>query len=118
MKTLLLFLFSLATSIVVSAQDPAKLAPQNYKVLFENDQIRVIEYRLKPGEKEPMHSHLYGVFVYFLSDAKIRTTFPDGKTSLQKGWRHGLARSSNTRWGEHRGRRSSRSADRTTKIKR
>jgi len=81
MKTLLLFLFSLATSIVVSAPNPAKLAPQNYKVLFENDQIRVIEYRLKPGEKEPMHSHLYGVFVYFLSDAKIRTTFPDGKTS-------------------------------------
>src|SRR5438552_18317523 len=81
MKTLLLFLFSLATSIVVSAQDAAKLAPQNYKVLFENDQIRVIEYRLKPGEKEPMHSHPYGVFVYVLRDAKIRTTFPDGKTS-------------------------------------
>jgi beta-alanine degradation protein BauB len=43
--------------------------------------MRVIEYRLKPGEREPMHSHPYGVFVYFLSDAKIRTIFPDGKTS-------------------------------------
>jgi beta-alanine degradation protein BauB len=79
MKILMLFLFSLATSL--AAQDPVKLAPENYKVLFENDQIRVIEYRLKPGEKEPMHSHPSGVFVYFLSDAKIRTTFPDGKTS-------------------------------------
>ena len=28
-----------------------------------------------------MHSHPYGMFVYFLSDAKIRTTFPNGKTS-------------------------------------
>jgi beta-alanine degradation protein BauB len=78
---LLLFLFSLTTSMIVSAQDPTKLAPQNYKVLFENQQMRVIEYRLKPREREPMHSHPYGMFVYFLSDAKIRTTFPDGKTS-------------------------------------
>ena len=82
MKILLLSSFSLATSIVVSAQDPTKLAPQNYKILFENSQIRVIDYRLKAGEKEPMHSHPYGVFVYFLSDAKIRTTFPDGTTSV------------------------------------
>ncbi len=81
MKILLLFFFPLATNMVVFAQDPAKLAPQNYKVLFENQQMRVIEYRLKPGEREPMHSHPYGMFVYFLSDAKIRTTFPDGKTS-------------------------------------
>jgi beta-alanine degradation protein BauB len=81
MRMLLLFFCLLATSIVVSAQDPAKLAPQNYKVLFENGQMRVIEYRLKPGEKEPMHSHPHGVFVYFLSDAKIRTTLPDGRTN-------------------------------------
>jgi lactoylglutathione lyase len=70
-----------ATSIAESAQDPAKLAPQNYKVVFENDQMRVIDYRLKPGEKEPMHSHPQGVFVYFISEAKIKTTLPDGKTT-------------------------------------
>jgi len=79
MRMLLLLLLSLTTSMLVSTQDPAKLAPQ--KVLFENQQMRVIEYRLKPGEREPMHSHPYGLFVYFLSDAKIRTTFPDGKIS-------------------------------------
>jgi len=73
------FAFAVSTK-VASAQDPAKLAPQNYKVLLENDKLRVIEYRLKPGEKEPMHSHPSGVFVYFFSDAKIRTTLSDGKT--------------------------------------
>jgi len=36
MRILLLFLLSLTTGMVVSAQDPTKLAPQNYKVLFEN----------------------------------------------------------------------------------
>ena len=71
--------FAVSTKIA-SAQDPAQLAPQNYKVLLENGQVRVIEYRLTPGEKEPMHSHASGVFVYFFSDAKIRTTLPDGKT--------------------------------------
>lgn len=73
------FAFAVSTKIA-SAQDPAKLAPQNYKVLLENSQVRVIAYRIKPGEKEPMHSHPSGVLVYFMSDAKIGTTLPDGKT--------------------------------------
>ena len=53
------FAFAVSTKIA-SAQGPAKLAPQNYKVLLENSQVRVIEYRIKPGEKEPMHSHPSG----------------------------------------------------------
>ncbi len=72
------FAFTLSSKMA-SAQDPAKLAPQNYKILLKNDHVRVIEYRLKPGEKEPMHSHPSGVVVYFFSDAKTRTTFPDGR---------------------------------------
>ena len=61
------------------AQDPVKTSPQYYKVLLENDQVRVLEYRLKAGEKEPMHSHPAGV-VYVLSGAKLRFTYPDGRT--------------------------------------
>jgi len=45
------------SSGAMSAQDPVKLSPQYYKVLLENDQVRVLEYRLKSGEKEPTHSH-------------------------------------------------------------
>ena len=60
------------------AQDPVKLSPQYYKVLIDNDEVRVLEFRFKPGEKEPMHSHPRG-FVYSLADSKIRTSFPDGK---------------------------------------
>ena len=81
MKTVVLLSLLSVVCVTADAQDPVKTSPQYYKVLLENDQVRVLEYRLKAGEKEPMHSHLYGVFVYFLSDAKIRTTFPDGKTS-------------------------------------
>jgi quercetin dioxygenase-like cupin family protein len=79
MKALLLLALVCVCSVTAYAQDPVKTSPQYYKVLLENDQMRVFEYRLKPGEKEPMHSHSAGV-IYWLSGAKLRITFPDGKT--------------------------------------
>lgn len=60
-------------------QDPVATSPQFYKVLLENDQVRVLEYRLKPGEKEPMHSHPSGV-VYVLSGATLKFSYPDGRS--------------------------------------
>ena len=60
-------------------QDPVQTSPQYYKVLLENDQVRVLEYHLKAGEKEPMHSHPAGV-VYVLSGAKLKFSYPDGRT--------------------------------------
>lgn len=72
----------LATTITsrLRAQDPVKLSPQYYSVRLENDRVRVLEYRLKPGEKEPMHSHPPGV-VFYLANATFRTTHPDGTSS-------------------------------------
>jgi hypothetical protein len=67
-----------------TTQDPVKQSPQYYKVLLENDQVRVVEYRLKPGEKEPMHTHMTGV-LYIFGDAKMKTTFPDGRTAESSG---------------------------------
>jgi quercetin dioxygenase-like cupin family protein len=64
----------------VMAQDAVKVAPQNYKVLLENDQMRVLEFRAKPGVKEPMHTHPAG-FIYWFSAGKAKATFPDGKTT-------------------------------------
>ena len=37
--------------------DAVKVAPESYKVLLENDRVRVLEYRIKPGYKNAMHSH-------------------------------------------------------------
>jgi quercetin dioxygenase-like cupin family protein len=78
MKNILLILLAMVGA-TASAQDPVKTSPQYYKVLLENDQVRVLEYRLKPGEKEPMHSHPAGV-VYVLSGAKLKFSYPDGRT--------------------------------------
>jgi quercetin dioxygenase-like cupin family protein len=85
---------------VVSSQDrdPVKSSPQYYKVLLDNDQVRVLEYRLKPGEKEAIHSHPAGV-VYAFNDAKTKTTVIDGKVTEGSGkagdvfWRNPITHS-------------------------
>jgi quercetin dioxygenase-like cupin family protein len=79
MKTNILVPLLRAICMAASVQDPVKTSPQFYKVLLDNDQVRVLEYRLQPGEKEPMHSHPAGV-VYVLSGGTIKFTFPDGRT--------------------------------------
>lgn len=61
------------------AQDPVKISPKMYKVLLENQEVRVLDFHAKPGEKEPMHSHP-AMVVYVLHDGKIRLTTPDGKS--------------------------------------
>jgi quercetin dioxygenase-like cupin family protein len=60
--------------------DPVKISPGYYTVRIDNEWIRVLEYRLKPGQKEPMHSHPHG-FVYMLADARARVSLPDGTAS-------------------------------------
>ena len=63
------------------AQNPAKLNPNSYKVLLENDRVRVLDVRLKPGDKSALHSHP-GYVTYALTEAKIKITLADGKTEL------------------------------------
>ena len=41
----------------VSHDDAIKVAPDSYKVSLENDQVRVLEVRIKQGAKVEMHSH-------------------------------------------------------------
>lgn len=69
------FLIGAATS----AQDAAKVDPKHYKVVLENDQVRVLRISYGPHEKSVMHSHPPGVVVY-LTDARGKFTLPGGKT--------------------------------------
>lgn len=78
-KALLVALALALTTSTVSAQDVVKVAPNNCKVLLENDRVRVVEIWIKPGEKLAMHSHPAAV-TYVLTPGKLKTTFPDGKT--------------------------------------
>ncbi len=67
-----------------AAQDPLALHPDNYKVLVENDYVRVLDFRLARGARELAHAHPANVAV-FLDDFTIQFTFPDGTTGLREG---------------------------------
>src|SRR6266851_7973714 len=70
---------ALTTAMLLRAQDPVKVDGKHYKVVFENDQVRVLRIQYPPGDKSPMHHHPDSVAV-FLSDQRAKFTYPDGKT--------------------------------------
>jgi len=57
------------------------------KLIVENDRVKIVEVRISPGEKLPMHSH--GRYVsYAMNDSRIRIILPDGSSrehDFQKG---------------------------------
>lgn len=62
------------------AQDPVKLSPNKYKVILDNDKVRVLDVRLKAGDKSPMHSHPNHV-IYSLTGGTVKFMLADGKTN-------------------------------------
>lgn len=63
-----------------NAQDPVKVAPKMNKVLMNNEQVRVLDVMLKPGDKMPMHSHPDNV-LYVISGGTTRSTDAKGKAT-------------------------------------
>jgi quercetin dioxygenase-like cupin family protein len=63
------------------AQDAARMQPAAYRVVFENDKTRVLEFVSRPRSEVcgvGKHSHPAHLTVA-LTDAKVRVTLPDGK---------------------------------------
>src|ERR1700736_5830632 len=76
------------------AQDPVKQSPDKYKAILNNEKARVLDVRLKPGQKSPMHSHP-DYIIYALSGGTAQFWDAQGKTSKmtlrpgQCAWRNG-----------------------------
>ena len=64
---------------MLRGQDAVKADPKHYSVITDNDQVRILKVHYGAHEKSVMHSHPNSVAV-FLTDAKGKFTFPDGKT--------------------------------------
>jgi quercetin dioxygenase-like cupin family protein len=67
---------------MASIPDVMTSAASAYKLLLENDKVRVLEVRLKPGQKAPMHNHPNNHVVYVNKDARFKLSFPDGKDAV------------------------------------
>jgi hypothetical protein len=70
-------------AVTAFAQDVVQLAPDQVKVVFENDRVRVLHFNEPVHGKLPMHSHPAYVTVGFTNDHS-KYTFPDGKTSDER----------------------------------
>lgn len=89
-RDILMILAGMGASIAAGpagAQDPAKVSPRSYKVLFENDRIRVLEYTSKPGLGvcgQGRHYHPQHLTIQ-LTDAKVKILQPGGKAVVAQG---------------------------------
>ena len=77
--------------------DPVTASPNNYKMLMENEQVRVLEMTLKAGESDQVHSHPSET-VYFVKGGKVKihlldggvadADIPDGHVMWHEEWTH------------------------------
>ncbi len=60
--------------------DALNAAPHAYRLVLENDRVRVLEYRAAPGVKAEMHSHP-DIIAVALRGGKLRFTLQNGETA-------------------------------------
>jgi hypothetical protein len=62
--------------------DPTTTDPDHYKVIFENDRVRVLEYEDKPGDRTNRHRHPDSV-MYTLGTFRRRITSGDRQVEVE-----------------------------------
>lgn len=65
----------------VIEQEPraSEVSPEIYRILAENDYLRLIHASWEPGERDEFHSHP-PFAIYFLTDMEGKIYYPDGLT--------------------------------------
>lgn len=57
-------------------------APRHHTLLLENDQVRVLEARIAPGDSVPVHTHRWPSVLYVLSWSEFVRRDPSGTVVL------------------------------------
>jgi len=84
-RQVLTLLAALGVTPAALAQDAPTAAPRSFRVVLENDRVRVLEFKSRPGFGvcgEGMHSHPDHVTVS-LTGAKLKVTTPGGKATFE-----------------------------------
>mgnify|MGYP001545885494 FL=1 len=68
--------------VVGTALDPLRVAPGNFTLLFENDQVRALRLKVGPGQSVPMHEYTLGHLVVCMTDMNARMTSPEGEAEV------------------------------------
>ena len=65
-------------AVTFPANDPLKLDPAHYKLEIDNNQVRVLRLRLRPGEKTPLHAQTFERLLVPLTPARLKVTDAKG----------------------------------------
>jgi hypothetical protein len=78
-KVVLLCTVFLLAGASVSGQDPTKVAPDAYKLQFENELVRVLRVHYAPKAKVPVHDHsrFPAAYVYLTDAGPVTFTHSD-----------------------------------------
>ena len=80
--TLLLLSLPLIAGLSAAAEvDAVASSPDKFKILLNNEHVRVVEYSLLPGERDDWHSHPPKVS-YVVAGGKLRITTENGESFL------------------------------------
>ena len=69
--------------MTVIPPDPVTTDLDKYRIIFENERVRVFDYKDTPGQKTKMHHHKEFV-LYSLGPFKRKLTFGNGKTVIKE----------------------------------
>jgi quercetin dioxygenase-like cupin family protein len=87
----LVIIFALFISLhPVFGQDPIQIAPDNYRVVFENERVRVLAFHAAPGAKWALHAHPDAVVVS-LNGYEVRNVVPGAMPTTRKTKRGDVA---------------------------
>ena len=64
---------------ITTALDPLKVDPQDYKLEFENSQVRVIRVHMAAHRQVPQHEHALNRVVVYLTEQNGKMIASDGK---------------------------------------
>jgi len=69
------------------ALDAMTTAPDHHEVILENDHVRVLDTRLGPGERTPVHSHRWPSSLYVISWSDFLRRDADGNVIVDsRSW--------------------------------
>jgi len=71
-----------AAKKITTPLDPLKVDAKDYKLEFENDQVRVVRVKFPAHGGAPMHEHQLNRVVVYLTPQNTRLTLPDGSTEM------------------------------------
>jgi quercetin dioxygenase-like cupin family protein/ketosteroid isomerase-like protein len=106
---LLLLTLSLSHAYAQLNIDVVEASPDNCKILLENDHVRIVQYTLKPRQKDNPHTHPPRTS-HVLSGGKLRV-YPEGKEPIEFDEVTGQ-----TEWSEYSGKHYVENIGKTTFI--